>query len=66
MMVQGLTGQQAYEVESLCSRYVLARKRHDDVEARNVAARLLGIYRQAGVDIPALESYRQFLRETDP
>ncbi len=62
---QGLSGPMASEVANLTSRFVRARRRSDTVEAREIAIRIVGIYRQASVDIPALETYRQFLRETE-
>ena len=58
---QRLVGPDSVEVERLTSIYVRARRRGDNVEALGAAARIIAIYEEAGINIPALESYREFV-----
>ncbi len=62
---QRLTGPQSDEVVTLTSRYVLARRRGDTVAAREMALRILAIYRCAQVEIAALQQYRDYIEETE-
>lgn len=60
---QKLTGPDSHEVEQLTSKYVLARRGFRKLEAIGCAERILAIYEKNGVDIPALQAYRDFLAE---
>ncbi len=61
-LAQRLTGPDSFEVVELTSKFVTALRGHRSLEAIGCAERILAIYEKHGVDIPALESYRTFLK----
>lgn len=59
---QHLTGPDSNEVDLLVSKYCAARRRFDNLVAIGCAERILAIYESHGIDIPALDEYRRFLK----